>query len=134
MEKVPITVHPRFGHKISKRCLLAKLNSKNDIQVEGIFHPSEMHWVTNPDDRLHSHMDTSWVSCYQALTKAESLNKGILSEIVPTDLAVCRQQWSHEDHWKMPNPLIDYNDPYYDNHDSDVNADIDEEWFQGRDG
>ena len=57
-----------------------------------------MHWVNNPNDTLHSHMDTFWVSCYQTLTKAESLNKGILSEMVPTDLEVCRQQWLHEDH------------------------------------
>ena len=112
-------------------CLIAKLNSKNDIRAEGIFHPSEMHWVTNPDDTLHSHMDTSWVFCHQALTKAESLNKRILSEIVPADPKVCRQQWLHEDHWEMSNPLIGYNDPYYHNYDPDAN--IDEEWFQGRD-
>ena len=112
-------------------CLIAKLNSKNDIRAEGIFHPSEMHWVTNPDDTLHSHMDTSWVSCHQALTKAESLNKRILSEIVPNDSKVCRQQWPHEDHWEMSNPLIGYDDSYYHNYDPDAN--IDEKWFQGRD-
>ena len=93
-----------------------------------------MHWVTNPNDTLHSHMDTSWVSCYQAPTKAESLNKGILAKIVPTDPELCRQQLPHEYHWEMPNLFIGHDDPYYDNHDSDVNADIDEEWFQGRDG
>ena len=79
-------------------------------------------------------MDTFWVSCYQTLTKAESLNKGILSEMVPTDLEVCRQQWLHEDHQEMPNHFIGHDDLYYDNHDPDVNADLDEEWFQGRDG
>ena len=54
-------------------------------------------------------MDTSWVSCYHALTTIESLNKGTLSEIVSIDPEVYRQQWPHEDHWKMPNllnPLI----------------------------
>nr|XP_023929453.1 cyclic nucleotide-gated ion channel 1-like [Quercus suber] len=56
---------------------------------------------------------------------AESLNKGILPEIVPTDPDICRQQWPHEDHWEMPNPLIGYDDPYYHNHDLD---DVDEEW------
>ena len=86
-----------------------------------------MHWVTNPDDTLYSHMDTSWVSCYQALAKAKSLNKGILYEIVPTNLEVCRQQWLHEDHWEMSNPFIGHDDLYYDNHDPDVNADVDEE-------
>jgi len=79
-------------------------------------------------------MDTSWVSCQHALTMIESLNKGTLSKIVPIDLEVCRQQWPHEDHWEkpMPNPLIGYDDPYYHNHDLD--ADVEEEWFQGRDG
>ena len=38
------------------------------------------------------------------------------------------------DHWEMPNPLMGYDDPYYHNHDPDVYADVDEEWFQGRDG
>ena len=32
----------------------------------------------------------------------------------------------------MPNPLIRYDDPQYHNHDP--NEDVDEEWFQGRDG
>ena len=50
------------------------------------------------------------------------------------DPEVCKQQWPHKDHWEMPNPLIGYDDPYYHNHDPDVNADVDEEWFQGRDG
>ena len=27
-----------------------------------------------------------------------------------------------------------YDDPYYHNHDQDVDADVDKEWFQGRDG
>ena len=84
-----------------------------------------MHWVTNPNDTLYSHMDTSWVSCYQALTKAESLNKGTLSETRPSTLETCRQLWPHEDHWEMPNSLIGYDDPYYHNHDPD--ADVDEE-------
>ena len=89
--KYPITEHPRFGHKITSTCYIAKLNSKNDIRAEGIFHPAKMHWVSNLGDTLHTHMDTSWVSCHHALTMTESLNKGILFEIVPTDLEVCRQ-------------------------------------------
>ena len=73
-------------------------------------------------------MDTSWVSCYHALTITESQNKGILSKIVLIDLEVCKQQWSHEDHWKIPNsltPLIRYDDPYYYNHDPNINVEED---------
>ena len=33
----------------------------------------------------------------------------------------------------MPNPFMGYDDPYYHNHDPNVNAKFDEEWFQGRD-
>ena len=43
-----------------------------------------MYWVTNSDGTLHTHLDVSWVSCYHALTMAESLNKGIFPEIIPT--------------------------------------------------
>ena len=43
-----------------------------------------MYWVTNSDRSLHTHLDISWVSCYHALTMAESLNKGIFPEIIPT--------------------------------------------------
>ena len=50
------------------------------------------------------------------------------------DPETCRKQLPHEDHWEMPNPLEGYDDPYSHNHDSDANADVDEEWFQGRDG
>ena len=70
-----------------------------------------MYWVTNSDGTLHTHLDISWVSCYHSLTMAESLNKGILPKIIPTDQDVCKQQWPHEDHWEMPNPLIGYDDP-----------------------
>ena len=125
-KKYPVTKHPEFGHKITTLCMVAKLISKKDIRVEGIFHPSKMHWVTNLDDTLHLHMDTTWAFCHHALTKTECLNKEILSEIVPSAPEVYRQQWPHEDHWEMSNP--------YDNHDPDVDVDIDEEWFQGRDG
>ena len=62
----------------------------------------------------------------------ESLNKRILPEIIPTNPDVYRQQWPYEDHWEMPNPFIGHDDPYYHNYDPD--ADVDEEWFQGRDG
>ena len=96
--KYPTTKHPRFGSMITSASLIVKLNSKNDIRVEGIFHPVEINWVTNPDSTLHTHRDISWVSCYHAVTMIESLNKGILTEIIPMDPKVCRQQWPHEDH------------------------------------
>ena len=112
--------------------MVAKLHSKNNIRAQEIFHPVEMYWVTNSDGTLHTHLDVSWVSCYHALTMAESLNKGIFLEIIPTGPDVCKQQWPHEDHWEMPNPLIGYDDPRYHNHDLD--EDVDEEWFQGRNG
>ena len=70
--------------------------------------------------------------CHHSLTMAESLNKGIFPEIIPTGPDICKQQWQHEDHWEMPNPLIGYDDPQYHNHDPD--EDVDEEWFKGRDG
>ena len=57
-----------------------------------------MHWVTNLDDTLHTHMDTSWLFCHHVLTMIESLNKGTLFEIVPIDPEICRQQWPHENH------------------------------------
>ena len=60
---------------------------------------------------------------------AESLNKGIFPEIIPTGPDFYKQQWPHEDHWEVPNPLIGYDDPQYHNHDPD--EDVDEEWFQG---
>ena len=91
-----------------------------------------MYWVTNSDETLHTHLDVSWVSCYHSLTMIESLNKGIFPVIIPTGSDVCKQQWPHEDHWKMPNPLIGYDDTQYHNHDLD--EDVDEKWFQGRDG
>ena len=56
---------------------------------------------------------------------------GTLHETGPSTLEAYRQQWPHEDPWELPNPLVDHHDSYYDNHDPD--ADIDEEWFQGRD-
>ena len=90
---------------------MRKIVSKNNIQAQGIFHPAEMYWVTNLDGTLHTHSDVSWISCHRSLTMAESLNKGILSDTIPTGPDVCKQQWSHEDHWEMPNPLIRYDDP-----------------------
>ena len=134
MEKYPVTKHPRFGQTITTGCMVAKLNSKKDIQAKGIFHPSEMHWVTNLDDTFHLHMDITWASCHHALTKTESLKKGILSKTGPSSPEAYRQQWPYEDHWEMPNPIIGYDNPYYDNHDPDVDAGVDEEWSQGRDG
>ena len=76
--------HPRFGHKVTSACLVTKLHSKNNIRAQGIFHPAEMYQVTNSDGTLHTHLDVSGVSCYHALTMAESLNKGIFPEIIPT--------------------------------------------------
>ncbi|XP_075633561.1 uncharacterized protein LOC142606033 [Castanea sativa] len=63
---------------------------------------------------------------------AESLNQEIFPDMVPADPDVCRQQWPHEDHWEMSNPLFGYDDPYYHNHDPD--ADVDEEWKTGKKG
>ena len=122
--------HPRFGQKITSACIVAKLNSKNNVQAEGIVHPPDVHWVTNADGTIHRHTDVSWISCHYSLSMAESLNQGIFPEIVPADPDVCRQQWPYQHHWEMPSPF-DFDDPYYHNHDPD--ADIDEEWFQGRD-
>ena len=79
-------------------------------------------------------MDTTQASCHHALTKVESLNKGTLSETGLSTPETYRHQWPHEDHWEMLNPFIGYDDPYYDNHDLDVNVDIDEKQFQARDG
>ena len=76
-----------------------------------------MHWVTNPDDTLHLHKDTTWASCQHALIRVESLNKGTLSETRPSTPKSYRQQWAYKDQWEMPNPFIGYDDPYYDNHD-----------------
>ena len=41
--KYPTTEHLRFGHKVTSACLIAKLNSKNDVRAEGVFHPTKMH-------------------------------------------------------------------------------------------
>ena len=90
--------HPRFGHKVTSTCLVAKLHFKNNIRAQGIFHPAEMYWVTNSDGTLHTHLDVSWVSCYYSLTMAESLNNGIFLEIIPTGPDVCKQQWPHYCH------------------------------------
>ena len=59
--------------------------------------------------------------------KDRILNMGTLSEIGSSTLEAYRQQWPHKDPWEMPNPFIGHDDPYYDNHDPDV--DVDEEWF-----
>ena len=104
--KYPKIEHPKFGPKVTSACLVAKLHSKNNIRAQGIFHPTEMYWVTNSDRTFHTHLDVSWVSCYHAFTMAKSLNKGIFLEIIPTSPDICKQQWPHEDHWEMPNPLI----------------------------
>ena len=89
-----------------------------------------MYWVTNSDGSLHTHLD---VSCYPVIMLSQlQYPLGIFPEIIPTGLDVCRQQLPHEDHWEMLNPLIGYDNLHYHNHDPDDN--VDEEWFQGRDG
>ena len=108
--------------------MIAKFNSKRDIQAKGIFHPPEIHWLTNLDDSLHLHIDTTQACCQNALTKVESLNTRTLSKTGPSTLEAYRQQWPHEDPWEMPSPFIGHNDPYYANHDP--KTDVDEEWFQ----
>ena len=62
-KRYPIIEHPRFGYKNTTRSMIAKLNSKKEIRVEGIFHPPEIHWLTNPNDSLHLRMDTTWACC-----------------------------------------------------------------------
>ena len=88
--KYPTAEHPRLASKITSATLIVKLNSKNDVREEGLFHPAEIQWITNPDGTLHTHRDPSWVSCYYALTLTEYLNKEILSETVPMDPETCR--------------------------------------------
>ena len=72
-KKYLVTKYPRFGHKITTGCIIVKLNSKKDIRAKGIFHLSEMHWVTNPNDTVHLHMDTTWASCHNALQRQNPL-------------------------------------------------------------
>ena len=56
-----------------------------------------------------------------------------LSETRLSTLEAYRQQWPDEANlWAMANPILGYHNPYYDNHDPD--AEVDKEWFQGRDG
>ena len=41
--KYPKTEHPKFSHKVTSACLVAKLHYKNNIRAQGIFHPAEMY-------------------------------------------------------------------------------------------
>ena len=66
-----------------------------------------MYWITNLDGTLQTHSDVSWISCHHSLTMAESLNKGILPDIIPIGPDVCKQQWPHEDIGKCQIPLLD---------------------------
>ena len=50
-------VHPRFGHRITAGSMIVKFNSKNDVQTEEIFHPPEVHWLTNPNNSPHEHVE-----------------------------------------------------------------------------
>ena len=65
-------VHLRFGHKITAGSMIVKLNSKNDVQAEGIFHPPEVHWLTYLNNSLHVHVDPSWSCCQKALRWIET--------------------------------------------------------------
>lgn len=56
-------VHPRFGHRITAGSMIVKFNSKNDVQAEGIFHPLEVLWLTNPNNSLLVHVDPSRSCC-----------------------------------------------------------------------
>ena len=86
---------------------------------------SEVLWLTNPDDSLHVHMDITWACCQNALRRAESLNMRILSETGSSTPEAYKQQWTYEGNLfrEMVNPLIGYEDPFYDN--NDPNADVD---------
>ena len=60
-----------------------------------------------------------------------------MNEPGPSTLEVYHQQLPCVDTWELPNPLqaghyFAINDPYYDNHDPDM--DLDDDWYQGRDG
>ena len=37
--------------------MIVKLNSKNNVQAKGIFHPLEVHWLANPNNSLYVHVD-----------------------------------------------------------------------------
>ena len=119
--------------------MIVKFNSKNDVQAERIFHPPEVHWLTNLNNSLHVHVDPSWSYYLKALKWTETLNTGIQNpnDSGPSTPKVYHQQLPHVDSWELPNPLLAAhhfinNDPYYDNHEPDL--DIDDDWFQGRDG
>ena len=119
--------------------MIVKLNSKNDVQAEGIFHQPEVHWLTNPNNSLHVHVDPSWSCWHKALRWIETLNTGIENPNEPgqSTLEVYHQQLPCVESWELPNPFqvghyFAINDPYYDNHDPDV--DLDDDWYQGRDG
>ena len=77
--------------------MISKLNSKKEIRAEGIFHPPKIHWLTNPNDSIHLHMDTIWACCLNTLTKTKSHNKGTLSETGPSTPKAYKQKWPAED-------------------------------------
>ena len=64
-------------------------------------------------------MDTTWACCQNALNRTKSLNLGTSFEIGPSTLEAYRQQWPYESNLsrEMINPLLGYDDPYYDDHD-----------------
>ena len=92
-------VHPRFGHRIIAGSMIVKFNSKKDVQAEGIFHLPKVHWLTNPNNSLHVHVDTSWSCCHKALRWTETLNTGIENpnEPGPSTPKVYHQQLPHVD-------------------------------------
>ena len=114
--------------------MIVKFDSKNDVQAEGIFHPPEVHWLTNPNNSLYVHVDPSWSCCQKVLRWTETLNTRIENpnELGPSTPEVYHQQLPYVDAWELPNLfLVGHhfinNDPYYDNHDPDL--DIDNDWF-----
>ena len=81
------------------------------------------------------HVDPSWLCCQKALKWTETLNTRIQNqnESGPSTPKVYHQQLPYVDAWELPNPLLVgqhfiNNDPYYENHDPDL--DIDDDWFQ----
>ena len=53
--------------------------------------------LTNPDDSLHLHMDTTWACCQNALRRTKSLNMGTLSKTRLDTPEAYKQQWLDED-------------------------------------
>ena len=98
-KRYTIEAHPRFGHRITIRSIVVKFNSKYDFQAKGIFHPPEVHWLTNPNYSLHVHVDSSWSCCQKPPKWTETLNIGIQNpnDSGPSTPEVYHQQLPHVD-------------------------------------